>query len=75
MTEPQPRGTTRLVAIRAPHGVSDHLVVTILRGGILRIREYRRRKAYELDLGVLYLQTLLREVKVRKPKKRRLSLF
>ena len=64
-----------MVAIRAPHGVSDHLVVTILRGGILRIREYRRRKAYELDLGVLYLQTLLREVKVRKPKKRRLSLF
>lgn len=58
LTKPVRRST----AARVPHGVTPRLIVTIYPGGLLGLREHRRRKEYHLDLGTLYVQAIRQEV-------------
>ncbi len=42
-----------------PHGFRDRLVVTLYPGGIVSVREVRRREAVEFDLSKLYVSALI----------------
>jgi hypothetical protein len=52
----------RIVRVRAPHGVTPELVVTLHPNGRLTLRELRRRKQYALEIGALYVGAVIQEV-------------
>lgn len=53
-----------------PHGVADEIVVTLYPGGVIGLRELRRRKEYRLDAGVLYVAAMVKEAAVARAEKR-----
>lgn len=55
--------TRRRVTARVPHGVTPQLIVTIYPGGIIGLRENRRRKEYQLDCGTLYVAAIRAELR------------
>ena len=52
--------TRSVIHPRMPHGYADRLVISIYPGAIIEVRESRRRQSVRLDLGVLYVQELIR---------------
>lgn len=68
LRKPLTRGVN---ARNVPHGVCPRLAVTINPDGTLAIREHRRRKAYTLDLGTLYVQAIRAEVRENRKARRR----
>lgn len=57
----------------AAHGISAELVVSIIPGGTLAIRELGRREssAVHLDISALYVQAVARRVRAEKAEKRK----
>ncbi len=51
---------TRRVASRLPHGFRDTLIITLHPGGVVEVRE-PRRKGYSFDLGLLYAKAVIKE--------------
>jgi hypothetical protein len=49
---------TRRVASRLPHGFADKLIVTLHPGGIVEVRE-PRRKPVSFDMGLLYAKATI----------------
>lgn len=54
-----------------PHGYKDRLILTIHPGGILEVRESRRRESVTLDVGILYVKALLEQARAKTKAKRR----
>ena len=66
--------TVRGVKARVPHGVKSHLVVILYWDGTLGLREHRRRKEYQLDLGTLLTREIVKEAMARKAGRRKTRL-
>ena len=49
----------RVVRARVPHGVNDHLVVTLRPDGTLSLRELRQKHEETFCLGSLYVQRIV----------------
>jgi hypothetical protein len=60
---------SRRTESRVSHAIAP-LVITLYPGGIIGIREVRRRKEVVFDAGTLYLQAVAREVDGRRKRKR-----
>lgn len=67
--KPVRRSTTCSV----PYGVNPNLVITLYPGGVLGIREFRRRKEYTMHLGQLYSQLVQSETLEQLRLKRRIK--
>lgn len=52
---------TRSTPWSAPHGVARSVVITLYPGGIIGLREHRRRKEVKMDAATLYTRALLAE--------------
>ena len=46
-----------------PHGYRDRLVITVHPGGFIEVREARRRQSVRLDVGILYVQGMIRRAR------------
>lgn len=46
---------------RAPHGVAPVVVITLYPGGIIGLREQRRRKEVKVEAATIYTRALLAE--------------
>ena len=46
---------------QAPHGVARSVVITLYPGGIIGLREHRRRKEVQLSAATLYARALVEE--------------
>lgn len=57
--------TKRVVTARVPHGVNPQIVITIYPGGVIGLRELRRRKEYTLDTASLYVSAVRREISLK----------
>ncbi len=51
----------RRVTAAVPHGVNQKIAVTIYPNGVIGLREYKRRREYQLGVGVLYVQAVASE--------------
>lgn len=61
----------RSVRARVPHGVVPQIVVTIYPSGMIGLRELRRRREYDVDVGQLYVDCVRREaMRERKERKK-----
>lgn len=64
------RRTTRVGDV--PHGVRNDLVITLYPGGVIGLREHRRRREFQVSAGTLYTRLVNAEVlKARRVKKGR----
>ena len=54
---------TRTAMCAVPHGVNPTLVITLYPGGVIGLRESRRRKEYTVAAGTLYAQLVGAEVR------------
>lgn len=45
----------------APYGVATDVIITLYPGGVIGLREARRRKEVQLNAATLYTQALLAE--------------
>jgi hypothetical protein len=54
-----------------PHGYRDRLIITLHPGAIIEVRESRRRQSVRLDLGILYVQELIRLAREQRGKRGR----
>lgn len=54
----------------APYGVAREVVITLYPGGVIGLREARRRKEVQLQAATLYAQALLAERRAAKKAKR-----
>jgi hypothetical protein len=61
---------SRTTTWRAPHGVAPQVVITLYPGGVIGLREHRRRKEVQLEAAQLYTRALLEE---RRKERRRSS--
>ena len=53
---------SRVVSPRTlPHGVTPEIVITVYPGGVIGLRELRRRKEFRLDAGTLYVAEVRKE--------------
>ncbi len=50
---------------RVTHNVSPDLEITLRPGGVLSVRELRRKDIVDLDLGALYCGALLQEARAK----------
>ena len=55
----------------APHGVAEQVVITLYPGGVIGLRESRRRKEVQLNAATLYTRALLEERRRAKTPRRR----
>lgn len=60
----------RVAQARMPHGYADRLIITLYPGGIVEVREVRRKETVQFDLGRLYVSALIRRA-LAKPATRR----
>jgi len=52
---------SRRVLAAVPHGVRPRIAVTIYPNGVIGLREYKRRREYQLGVGALYVQAVASE--------------
>ncbi len=52
-----------------PHGVNPDLVISLYPGGVIGLREARRRKEVKVSAATLYTQALLAEVRAKRRKR------
>ena len=55
------RPVRRTTPWAAPHGVAPSVVITLYPGGVIGLREHRRRKEVQVNAATLYTQALLAE--------------
>jgi hypothetical protein len=55
----------------APHGVAPQVVITLYPGGVIGLREIRRRREVQLSASMLYTQALLKEAREKRQQQRR----
>ncbi len=61
----------RTTTWHAPHGVADQVIITLYPGGVIGLRERRRRKEVQLDAAQLYTRALLEERRKERVKRRK----
>lgn len=71
MTAVSTRPVKRTVRCEVPHGVNPTIAVTLYPGGVLGLREARRRKEYTTSLGALYARLVAAEARQGKKGRRR----
>lgn len=59
----------RRTAWAAPHGVAPEVVITLYPGGMIGLREVRRRKEVVLSASSLYTRALMAEQREKRRKK------
>lgn len=67
LTKPVKRSTPW----NAPHGVARSVVITLYPGGIIGLREHKRRKEVKVDAATLYTRALLAETRQMRTRARR----
>ena len=60
---------TRRTSWNAPHGVNPEVVITLYPGGVIGLREARRRKEVQVNASTLYTRALLAEQRAKKAKR------
>ena len=70
LDKPDAKKVVRKTRARVPHGVKDQIVITLYPGGLIGLREHRRRKEYTLEVGALYLRAVRAEVETKRREKR-----
>lgn len=60
---------SRRTETRVSHAIAP-LVITLYPGGIIGVREIRRRKEFQFDAATLYLKSVLNEVNARRKRPR-----
>jgi hypothetical protein len=66
---PLARPVRRRVRCVVPHGVNPELVITLYPGGLIGLREHRRRRELHIAAGALYARLLAAEARARQEKK------
>lgn len=55
---------------KVPHGMSPDIVVSLYPGGIIGLREARRRKEYQVAAVAVYTRLVLAEMRERKGRRK-----
>lgn len=55
--------------LAVPHGVNPDLVISLYPGGVIGLREARRRKEVKVSALTLYTRALRDEARARRPRK------